>query len=464
MSGVLTSKKLEFEADALKVLEKLKQKNFPSYFVGGALRDLLLGRTGGDIDIATAARPDEVSKLFSHAIPTGIKHGTVTVVQNSKAFEITTFRKDGRYSDGRHPDEVEFGTSLPEDLARRDFTINALAYDPATEELVDLFDGQGDLKNKIIRCIGNPAERFEEDALRMLRACRFASQLGFSIEKHTLEAIHEQREKLKLVSVERIREELVKIIMSPKPSIGLEACRVTKLLDLFLPELKKCFGVSQNTFHRYDVYYHTLHVLDAFEGLGVREPSVRIAGLFHDIAKPQTKRQVSEKAEPVFYNHEVVGASVAKGIMRRLKFSNEEVADVTHLVRQHMFHYTDEWSKGAIRRFIRTVGEDYLPWLFQLRDADRLGNGKRELHCDEIEEFKVKIKEIFDEDSALQIKDLKVDGGKLMTFFHLEPGRIIGEILHHLLEKVLDEPELNTEEKLLEEAKSFIDLKNNLSK
>ncbi len=456
MSSVLTTKKLDFDADALKVLEKLRQKGHPSFFVGGALRDLLIGRSGGDVDIATPATPEEVSKIFSHTIPTGIKHGTVTVLQGGKPFEITTYRKDGKYTDGRHPDSVEFGKTLPEDLARRDFTINALAYDPLSEELVDLFDGQGDLENKIIRCIGEPKERFAEDALRMLRACRFASQLGFSIEKHTLEAIHDQRDNLKLVSAERIREELVKIIMSPKPSIGLEACRVTKLLDIFLPELKKCFGVSQNTFHKYDVYYHTLHVLDAFEGLGQHEPVVRIAGLFHDIAKPQTKRQLSEKAEPVFYNHEIVGASVAKGIMRRLKFSNEEIQDVTHLVRQHMFHYTSEWSKGAVRRFIRSIGEDYLPWLFQLRDADRLGNGKRELHCDEIEEFKLKIKEVFDEDSALQVKDLKINGGILMEKFNLQPSRLIGEILNHLLEKVLDEPEFNTEEKLLEEVRAYL--------
>ncbi|MBN8218254.1 MAG: HDIG domain-containing protein [Spirochaetes bacterium] len=437
----------EFDPHALELCRRLVDKGFEAYIVGGAVRDSLLGRPTGDVDIATSARPPQVMALFRNTIPTGLKHGTLTVIQGGKPFEVTTFRADGTYSDGRHPDQVAFSDTLEEDLARRDFTINALAWSPVTESLVDRWDGTGDLGRKLIRTIGDPRERFGEDALRMMRACRFSAQLGFAIDAAAAEAMRALAANLKQVSAERLRDELSKILLSPSPSTGLEACRVTGLLPVFLPELNVCWGVDQNSFHRYDVYWHILKTLDAFTPADALP--VRLAGLFHDIAKPQTRRPTPGKSEPVFYNHEVVGAAMAGRIMRRLKFSNDEVATVTHLVRHHMFHYTPTWTKGAVRRFIRNVGPDQLPTLFSLRNADRLGNGKREATCDEIEEFKVKISEVFAEQSALAIKDLAIGGHDLMEAFQLAPGPLIGRTLHHLLELVLDDPSLNEREGLL---------------
>ncbi len=450
---------MNFDPEAVVVCDKLRSLGHEAYLVGGAVRDALLARPVTDVDIATNALPEKVLRAFPHSIPTGLQHGTVTVVRGQKHFEVTTYRKDGKYTDGRHPDAVSFSSTLAEDLERRDFTINALAFNPSDKTIVDLHEGRLDLEKKIIRAIGNPEERFAEDALRMLRACRFASQLGFQIEPGTFAAMRLLKDNLKKISAERIRDELVKIINSPRPSLGFEAARESGLLAIFLPELQNCYGVSQNSFHRYDVYYHILHVVDAFHDIQKeRDYPLRLSGLFHDIAKPQTKRQVSAKEEPVFYNHEVVGAQMAARIMKRLKFSNEDVQTVTHLVRHHMFHYTPEWTKGAIRRFIRNVGEDFIQPLFKLREADRKGNGKREATCEELEIFKEKIKEIFSEDSAFQIKDLRIDGSLLMSRFGLTPGPIIGKILNFLLEKVLDEPELNQEAKLLELAEEFIRL------
>ncbi|MBL8992904.1 MAG: HD domain-containing protein [Spirochaetia bacterium] len=446
----------DFDPDALAVCQKLRSLGFEAYLVGGAVRDSFLARPVKDLDIATNARPEKVLRAFPHAIPTGLQHGTVTVVRNEKQFEVTTYRRDGKYTDGRHPDEVSFSDTLVEDLERRDFTINALAYDPFTHELVDMHGGVQDLHAGVLRAIGEPQERFAEDALRMLRACRFASQLGFEIEEKTFSAIKTLKDNLKKISAERVRDELVKIIASPKPSIGLEAARTSGLLAIFMPELQNCYGVSQNTFHKYDVYYHILHVVDAFEDVQVSDYRLRLSGLFHDIAKPQTKRQVSAKEEPVFYNHEVIGAQVASRVMRRLKFSNEDIETVTHLVRHHMFHYTPEWTKGAIRRFIRNVGEDFIQPLFKLREADRKGNGKRDITCEELEIFKEKIKEVFSEESAFQIKDLRINGTQLMEKFALRPGPVIGKTLNYLLEKVLDEPELNREEKLMALAEVFV--------
>lgn len=446
----------DFDPDALAVCQKLRSLGFEAWLVGGAVRDSFLSRPVKDLDIATNAWPDKVLRAFPHAIPTGLQHGTVTVVRNEKQFEVTTYRRDGKYTDGRHPDEVSFSDTLVEDLERRDFTINALAYDPFTHELVDMHGGVQDLQAGLIRAIGEPEERFGEDALRMLRACRFASQLGFQIEEKTFAGIKTLKEHLKKISAERVRDELVKIITSPKPSLGLEAARKSGLLAIFLPELQNCYGVSQNSFHKYDVYYHILHVVDAFEDVEVFDYRLRLSGLFHDIAKPQTKRQVSAKEEPVFYNHEVIGAQVAGRVMRRLKFSNEDIETVTHLVRHHMFHYTPEWTKGAIRRFIRNVGEEFIQPLFKLREADRKGNGKREITCEELEIFKEKIKEVFSEESAFQIKDLRINGTQLMEKFDLRPGPVIGKTLNYLLEKVLDEPELNREEKLMALAETFV--------
>ena len=357
------------------------------------------------------------------------------------------------YSDSRRPDEITFSESLEEDLKRRDFTINALAYHRENDNVIDCFDGKGDLKNKIIRTIGHPEERFQEDALRMMRACRFASQLGFTIEAKTFEAIKKLKNNLGHISMERIRDELIKIIESPVPSIGFETLRKTGLLEHVMPELLLGYGVEQNQYHAFDVYHHSLKVLDCVENSDYR---LRLAGIFHDIAKPIVMKHVPGKKEPVFYNHEVVGAKVARKFMRRLKFSNEATELVVHLVRQHMFHYTPQWTDGTVRRFINKIKEENLSFLFQLRKADRLGSGTKGADCEELRELRRRIAEVLKKQTAMQVTDLAIGGKDLMETFELKPSKTIGAILKTLLEEVLDDPSLNKREKLLARAESLL--------
>ena len=429
------------------------EAKFELYLVGGGIRDILMGRPARDFDFATSARPEQIIKLFPHTIPTGIKHGTVTVLYKNKPYEVTTFRSEGAYSDNRRPDAVSFSDSLEEDIQRRDFTVNAIACDVETGRLIDLHGGQKDIEKKIIRTIGDPQERFSEDALRMMRACRFCAQLGFSMDEETLEGVKKERNRIDCISVERIRDEFIKILQSPKPSLGIEFLRETGLLKLLLPEVLRGYGVHQNQYHKYDVYHHSLKVLDAMKNPDHR---LRLAALFHDVAKPLVKKKVPHKQEPVFYNHEYVGARVTKSILQRMKFSNEDIRLVTHLVRNHMFHYTQEWNGGTVRRFIRKIEPENLEYLFQLREADRQGSGTRSGKSRELEELRRHIETILKQENALKIKDLDISGNDLMETFHLKPSRRIGEILKYLLEAVLDDPTLNAKEKLLEKAKTFL--------
>lgn len=435
------------------IARQLQNKGHEVYIVGGAVRDFFLKRPVHDYDLTTSASPEEVQTSFKRTVPTGIEHGTVTVLMGGGTYEITTYRLDGKYSDSRHPESVTFTRNLDEDLKRRDFSINALAFSPLEKKLEDHFDGLSDLENKTVRCIGNAKERFEEDALRMMRACRFATQLSFTIEESSRQAISDLSANLQNISVERIREEFNKILLSPKPSVGIELLRECHLLEYFLPELLESWQVSQNHHHKYDVYYHLLAVLDA------SQPSLesRLAALLHDIAKPRTKFIPEGKTEPSFYNHENVGAKMSGHILRRMKYSNETIENVKHLVKHHMFHYTDDWSKGAVRRFVARVGEETLEPLFALREADRIGNGLREATCEEIEIFKTKIAEVLEESRALKITDLAINGHDLMTQFDLKPSKLLGDILKHCLELVLDEPELNEKEKLLEIVKAYLE-------
>lgn len=446
----------ELPKEVLEIGNILAKGGYESYLVGGSIRDILLKRKVYDFDFATNATPGQVSKIFDRVIPTGIKHGTVTVIYQGKQFEVTTYRSDGSYSDGRHPDKVSFSSSIDEDLKRRDFTINALAFNPLTKEFIDIYQGVNDLKNGVIKTIGDAKERFKEDALRMMRACRFASELQFSLEDNTHQAIQDLKKTIFKVSVERIRGEFIKVIESAKPSVGIEYMRTTGLLDIVFPDIMAGFGVEQNKYHKYDVYYHTLHVLDAVESKDYR---LRLSALFHDIAKPIVKKTPENKEEATFYNHELVGAGVARRIMKGLKFSNEDVYLVTHLVKQHMFHYTSEWTDGAVRRFINRVKPENLSLLFQLRKADRIGNGNRSPDCEELQEFRGRIKEIMDKNSALKISDLKIDGKILMKKFAIQPGKIVGESLNYLLEQVLEKPELNNPEDLLVMSENYLSSK-----
>ena len=437
----------------LTIIRRFRDRGFECYLIGGSVRDLLLGNEIYDYDFATDATPEEIMKLFRKTIPTGIKHGTVSVIVDDRQFEITTYRADGTYIDGRHPDSVSFSKDLRVDVERRDFTINGLVYDPVGGELIDYVDGLGDLEARIIRTIGDPVKRFTEDGLRPVRACRFAARLNFSIEESAFGAIAETLDVVKKVSRERIRDELMKLLEADRPSVGIEYLRLSGLLALFLPELADCYEVTQNRYHIFDVYYHSIYSCDAAPK---REPMIRLAALLHDIGKVPT-RQPGEDGDFTFYNHEVVGAKMTKRVMKRLKFSNEQVEIVNNLILNHMFHYTDEWTDGAVRRFIRKVGLDRIENLFTLRMADRKGNGARKGLPAPIERLKRRIEHVIEQENAFTVRDLDINGTVIMEEFGLTPGPIIGTILNELLEKVLDDPVLNTRTTLLALAREIIE-------
>ncbi len=424
------------------------ENGFECYLVGGSVRDLILGFDIYDYDFATNARPDQVMKLFKRVIPTGVKHGTVTVLVQGMEFEVTTYRADGKYFDGRRPETVYFASTLEEDVTRRDFTINGLALDIRTNQIIDHVKGLADIKDGIIRTIGNPDERFKEDGLRTYRACRLASKLNFEIEEKTFNSISQALDVAAKVSVERIRDELLKILETDKPSVGFEYMRKTGLLRNCLPELAEAYNVEQNRFHAYDIYYHSLYSCDAAPR---GNPLVRLAALFHDIGKVQTKR-MGDDGDYTFYNHEVIGARIVRRIMKRLKFSNTELDKVNNLVINHMFHYTNEWTDGAVRRFMRKVGVENLPDLFTLREADRSGNGSRFGIPEPIKRLQERIELIIEAENAITVTDLDINGNIIMDAFDLKPGPVIGSILKELLELVLDNPEINDRDILLQEA------------
>lgn len=452
------------------ISKTLIDRGYECYAVGGIVRDLLFYKRipeDSDWDFATSALPEEVMKIFSRkpfkVVPTGIKHGTISVIYKGKEYQITTYRIDKDYQDFRHPSEVIFTRSLKEDLARRDFTVNAMAINLITGEFVDEFGGLEDLENGVIRCVGDPRVRFSEDALRMLRACRFASKLNFKIDDETLNAIVENADKISNISAERIRDELIKMMLSQKPSIGIEYMRKSGLLKIILPELQDCYGVSQNFYHKYDVYYHSLITCDTIS-LFTKDISdkkriyrLKFAGLFHDIAKPITKQEVIENGVDMstFYNHEVVGAGITKKILRRLRFSNDDIDYITRLVRHHMFYYTDEWTDSAVRRFMRNVGLDLIDDLFILREADRIGSGKRKSGSVSIQKLKDRILKIIEEQNAITVRDLKVNGYDIMNLLGISPGPIVGKILNSLLQIVIEDPSKNQKETLLELAKQI---------
>jgi poly(A) polymerase/tRNA nucleotidyltransferase (CCA-adding enzyme) len=439
------------------VAEKFIKNSYKVYLVGGIIRDILLNRFSetNEIDLATDATPEEVKKIFKKVIPTGIKHGTVTVIKEGTNYEITTFRIDGKYSNGRRPDEVKYAQTIEEDLSRRDFTINALAFDLKEKKLIDEFNGLEDLKLKVIRTIGNPDKRFREDGLRLLRAIRFATVLRFKIEPNTFKAIIKNKDMLKDVSKERIRDEFIKIILSDKPSEGIELLRKTELLRIIIPELLTGYGIQQNKFHKYDVYYHNLMTCDYAPKDNL---ALRLASLFHDIAKPHTKKipQNGKSEEATFYNHEILGAYISKKILKRLKFSNAVIDKVQKLVQHHMFYYTEEWSDSAVRRFIRKVGLDLIEELFQLREADRIGGGIRTKNSIHLKKLKEHIQKVLEKDNAFSLKDLKVDGYDVMRIKNIPPSPLVGKILNYLFEIVLEDPQKNQRDillKLIEEYK-----------
>lgn len=444
----------EFYGHLKNFISTFKKNGFECYLIGGCVRDLILGYEIYDYDFATNARPEQVMKLFRKVIPTGIKHGTVTVLVKGMDFEVTTFRSDGKYLDGRRPEKIHYAESLQEDVMRRDFTINGMAYDLEKDEVIDHVSGMEDLNSGIIRTIGDPVERLSEDGLRAFRACRFAAKLGFEIEDKTFKAISKTLDVSALVSAERVREELMKLLASGRPSTGFECMRMSGLLKLWLPELDDCYEIDQNKFHVHDIYYHSLFSCDAAPP---EKPLIRLAALLHDIGKVSTRR-VGDDGDYTFYNHEIIGSRMVKKILKRLKFSNVDMEVINNLVVNHMFHYTDDWSDGAVRRFMRKVGVENIPDLFILREADRIGNGSRSGLPEPIMKLQSRIDRIIEAENAITVRDLNIDGNILMERFNLKPGPVIGRILHELLELVLDNPDMNIDDILLEKASEIYNI------
>jgi len=427
------------------------EAGFQCYLVGGAVRDTLLGRKVQDFDIATDALPEDVIGVFRRVIPTGIKHGTVTVLFKGTRFEVTTFRIDQDYRDGRRPDSVIFTPSIEEDLKRRDFTINAIAYDLHNHRLLDPHEGRKDLKAGIIRAIGDPLQRFREDGLRPIRACRFAAQFRFEIEEDTFTGISRSIDTVKLVSAERIRDELVRLLEAQTPSVGFSLLDRCGLLRFFIPELTACKNVEQGDLHQYDVYHHLLYACDAAPRDNL---TVRLAALFHDLGKPETLR-TSPDGELSFHRHEQQSAELAEKILRRLRFSNLIIKRVSHLVAQHMFHYEPQWTDAAVRRFVARVGEKNIPDILTLRRADQLAIARKRFISASLLALEKRIEEVLAEDKALTLKDLAINGGDIIRELRISRGPKVGIILNALLESVLDDPNQNDRKTLLRIARKL---------
>lgn len=449
---------IEIPEEVKNIIIKLESRGFEAYVVGGPVRDLLMKKIPKDWDIATNAKPEEIQKLFPRNFYDN-KFGTVSVITDSKneaikIIQITTYRYDGMYTDMRHPDKIRFVSTINDDLARRDFTINAMALktknfsfaksaaDKSTDkttnyEIIDPFDGQDDIIKKIIRTVGIPDERFKEDALRMMRAIRFAVMLRFKIEPKTFAAIKNNAKNLEIISKERISEEFQKIILSQNPAGGIELMRESGLLRYVIPELEKGIGISQNRHHIYTIYEHSALSLKHCPS---QKLEVRLASLFHDIAKPETKR--GKGPDATFYNHDIVSAKVVKNILQRLKFPRTVIEKTAHLIRNHMFFYNvDEVSEAGVRRLISRVGYDNMKDLIDLRIADRLGSGVPKAKPYKLRHLEYLIEKV--KRAPISASMLKVDGNDVIKTLNVKPGPIIGAVLAALLAEVLENPELN---------------------
>ena len=435
-----------------------EQAGFEAYLVGGAVRDMLMNKPASDWDVATNATPEQVMSIFKKVIPTGIEHGTVTVIFQGEHIEVTTFRTEADYSDGRHPDKVEYAATIEEDLSRRDFTMNAIAVNLHDGSVADPFDGRTDIKKKLIRCVGDPLERFSEDGLRPVRALRFAAQLGFGIERETFEAIPKRLDVTEKIAGERFHDELLKMLKSPVPSIGLRLMEETGIMKIFLPELLACRGVEQKGFHNFDVLDHLYYSCD---GTDRNNPNVRLAALFHDIGKPKV-RATGKDGVYTFYQHEAASAKIAQKILDRLHFSRQTTTYVCHLIAQHMFFYEPNWTDSAVRRFLVRIKyseyEHVLEDLFDLRRGDLFGMNRIKAPAEQLIAFQKHIEAVLEKDNALTLKDLAVNGRDLMAE-GIPAGKHLGIVLNELFETVLDDPAMNTKEKLLIVAKNYYESK-----
>lgn len=433
---------IKLPRDVAEIIHTIENAGYEAFAVGGCIRDTILGREPNDWDITTSAKPEEVKALFRRTIDTGIQHGTVTVMMNRTGYEITTYRIDGEYEDSRHPKEVTFTADLKEDLRRRDFTINALAYNDRIG-LVDEFDGMGDMERKVIRCVGDPIERFTEDALRMMRAVRFSAQLGYEIDPATRDAIRVLAPNLQKVSAERIQVELTKLVTSGHPDY-LRTAYETGMTAQFLPEFDLCMETEQNNpHHMYSVGEHILHSMQAVEA----DKVLRLTMMLHDIAKPQTLT-IDEDGITHNSGHPVMGEQMAKDILRRLRFDNDTIYKVSRLIRDHDRRF--EASEKAVRRAVNQIGTDLFPLLIQVQEADLSAQSdyQREEKEERIRVAKEIYQTILDKKQALSLKDLAVTGKDLIED-GLKPGKELGETLEKLLDAVLEEPELNNKKTLL---------------
>lgn len=445
------------------VTETLKNNGFQAFLVGGPVRDLIINRDIKDWDITTNAKPEQIQSLFEKTIYEN-SYGTVgvcikkedvtheTLTEKYDIVEVTPFRVEGNYKDFRHPEHVYFSDKIEDDLQRRDFTMNALAFDINKSECIDLYNGQKDIKDKIIRAVGNPHDRFNEDALRMLRAVRFSTVLGFKIEGETLLAISQNAHLIQNISQERIRDEFVKIIESSRPDEGIDLLQKLGLLKYIIPELEEGIDCHQGGAHIYDVYEHLIGALRHAADKNY-STNVRLSALFHDIGKPRTKRTPNPKAKPTFYGHEVVGAKMTKKIMERMKFSRETIDYVSNMVRRHMFFSdTEQITLSAVRRVVANVGSENIWQLMEVRECDRVGMSKTEAPY-RLRKYHAMIEQVLRD--PISVSQLKIDGNTLIEMGE-KPGPKFNFTLHALLEEVLDDPKKNTEEYLKSRAKELL--------
>ncbi|MEI6042108.1 MAG: CCA tRNA nucleotidyltransferase [bacterium] len=435
------------------IVIKLQEAGFSAYLVGGCVRDLILKKQPKDWDITTSAKPEDIIKTFEETFYEN-DFGTVGIkirkgTGETEIVEVTPYRTEGDYSDSRHPDEVTFSSNIKDDLLRRDFTINAMAYDSVKDTIVDEFEGLKDIKDKVIRAVGDPVKRFHEDGLRLIRAVRFAAELGFMINIDTQEAIISESGVLKKIATERIREEFDKLLMSKQPALGIAMAQKLGLLSIFCPELEGAVHVKQNQAHSYDVFEHLLRSCQCAADKNWRL-EIRLAALFHDIGKPPTKRG-SETSDITFYGHEVVGAKMSKVILERMKYPTKVITVVTKLIRWHMFFSdTEQITPSAVRRMIANVGKEYIWDLVDLRICDRVGTGRPKENPYRLRKYRALIEEVMMD--PIDVGMLKIDGNTLIKELNIPAGPIIGLILNALLEEVLEKPELNTQEYLTKRA------------
>lgn len=440
--------------DVLILCTRLRRAGHGAWAVGGCVRDTLLQRPVSDWDLATSATPQEVMGIFNRTIPTGVQHGTVTVVLRNSSFEVTTLRGDGEYLDGRRPQSVHFVRDIVSDLERRDFTINAMAYDPLTHDLVDPFHGQRDLRKGWVRAVGDHTKRFEEDGLRIMRAARFCASLGFALNDDTRAGMAASAMRLDLISKERIRDELLKICGAPKPSIGLDILMGVGGFAVVCPPLQEQVNLQQNKYHAHTLWQHTLHCVDDIR----RDPILRVAALLHDLGKPQSRAWSDKHQDYTFFQHEMIGADLADGWLRQHRFSNHDCDLVVSLVRHHLVAYERGWSDAAVRRFVRRVGPDRVDALLELARADVQAKGKHtQTGMADLEHLRARIERVKNDNAPLTVSGLHVSGKDIIEDLSVPPGPRVGEVLRHLLEQVLDDPQRNKRETLINLARQYFE-------